>query len=73
VEILKRLREAVRRKRPELLPNDWILHCDSALANKDLPVKQFVTKKPITEKEHPSHSSDLAPNDFWLSPEIKLP
>jgi hypothetical protein len=32
VEILKQLREAVRRQRPELWPNDWILHHDSAPA-----------------------------------------
>jgi len=29
VEILKRLREAVRTKGPELRPNDWIFHHDS--------------------------------------------
>jgi hypothetical protein len=29
VELLKRLHEAVRRKRPELWPNDWILHNDA--------------------------------------------
>jgi hypothetical protein len=35
-EILKRLREAVSRKRPELWPNDWILHHDNAPAHKAL-------------------------------------
>jgi hypothetical protein len=30
VQILKRLHVAVRRKRPELGPNDWILHHDNA-------------------------------------------
>jgi hypothetical protein len=42
VEILKRLHEAVRTERPELWLNDWILHHDSAPANRALCVKQFL-------------------------------
>jgi alpha-L-fucosidase len=53
VEILKRLFEAARRKRPELWPNDWILHYDNASAHKTLPVKQFMAQKWISEMEHP--------------------
>jgi hypothetical protein len=34
VEILKRLREAVRRKSPELWPDDWIIHHNNARAVK---------------------------------------
>jgi hypothetical protein len=45
VKIQKRLHEAVRGKRPELWPNDWILHHDSAPAHKALSVKQFVAQK----------------------------
>jgi hypothetical protein len=26
----------------------------------------------FTEMEHPPHSPDLSPNDFWLFPEIKF-
>jgi hypothetical protein len=44
VEALKRLREAVGRKRPELWPNDWILHHDSAPAHKAVSANQFVSK-----------------------------
>jgi hypothetical protein len=36
VEILKRLREVASRKRPELWPNDWILHHDKSASNKEL-------------------------------------
>jgi len=36
VEMLKWLREVVRRKRAELLSNDWIFHHDSAPANNAL-------------------------------------
>jgi hypothetical protein len=50
LEILKRIHEAVRRKRPERLPNDWILHHDKAPARKALSVKLFLVKKnSITE------------------------
>jgi hypothetical protein len=63
VEILGRLLEAVPRKKPEIWPNDWILHHDNAPAHKALSVMQFVAQKPITEMEHPPYSLNLAPND----------
>jgi hypothetical protein len=66
VEILKRLREAVRRKSPELWLNDWILHHDNAPAHKALSVTQFLAHKSITKMENPLRSPDLALNDFWL-------
>jgi hypothetical protein len=45
VEVLKRLREAVRRNRSELWPNDWILHHDNAPAHKAVSVRQFFGSK----------------------------
>jgi hypothetical protein len=36
VEILKRLRKAARRERPELCPNDWIFYNDNPAAHKVL-------------------------------------
>jgi hypothetical protein len=47
VEILKRLREAVHRKIPELWPSDWILHQDNAPAHKALSVNSFCPKNPL--------------------------
>jgi hypothetical protein len=72
VEILKWLHETVCRKRPELQPNDWILHNDNTPAHKVLSVKQLLTQKSIIETEHPLCSFDLAPNTFWLFPKIKF-
>jgi hypothetical protein len=76
VEVLKRLREAVRRKRPELGSNDWILHHDNAPANKacslSLSSSYFLAQKSITEMDHPLFSPDLAPNDLWMFPKIKF-
>jgi histone-lysine N-methyltransferase SETMAR len=68
-EILKRLLEAVRRKWPEVWPNDWVLQHDNATAHKALSVKQFLAKNWISETERPPYYPDLAPNDFWLFPE----
>jgi hypothetical protein len=70
VEILKWLLQAVPRKKPELGPNDWILHHDNAPANKALSVRQFRDQKSITEMEHPLCSPDLAPHDFRLFPKV---
>jgi histone-lysine N-methyltransferase SETMAR len=70
VEILKRIHESVGRKRPELWPNDWILH-DNAPVHKVFRVKQFLAQKSIAEMGHPPYSPDLASNDFWLFPKIK--
>jgi hypothetical protein len=66
VETVKRLREALRRKRPELWLNDWILHHDHVPAHKAISVKQFLVKKSITEMKHPHYSPD-----FRLFPKIK--
>jgi hypothetical protein len=71
MEILKRLHEAVRRKRPEIWHKDWTLHHDNAPAHKARFVKQFLAQKSITEKKHPPCFPDLAPNDLWLFPKMQ--
>jgi hypothetical protein len=47
LEILAMLREAVRRRRPELWPDAWILHHDNAPAHDVLAVREFLAKKSI--------------------------
>ena len=72
LEVLKRLREKVRRKRPELFANNsWILHHDNASAHTALSVREFLDTKQITALEHPAYSPDLALYDFFLFPKIK--
>jgi len=62
LEILKRLREKIRRKRPELFANNsWILHHDNAPDHKTLSVREFLATKQITVLEHPAYSPDLSP------------
>ena len=72
MELLKRLHEKVRRKRPEHFANNsWILHHDNAPAHTALSAKEFLATKQITVLEHPAYSPDLVPNDFFLFPKIK--
>ena len=49
LEVLKRLREKVRRKRPELFANNlWILHHDNAPAHTALSLRELLATKQIT-------------------------
>ena len=72
MEVLERLHEKVRRKRPELFANNsWILHDDNAPAHTPLSVRDFLATKQITVLEHPAYSPDLGPSDFFLFPKVK--
>jgi histone-lysine N-methyltransferase SETMAR len=71
LEVLTRLQESVRRKRPELWPDKWFLHHDNAPAYDVLRVRKFLAKKSITKMDHPPYSPDLAPYDFWLLQKLK--
>jgi len=47
-EVLKRLREGIRRKRPDKWKNNnWFLHHDKAPAHTSLAVQQFLTSKTL--------------------------
>ena len=72
LEVLKRLREKGRRKRPKLFANNsWISHHDNAPAHRALSVREFLAAKQVNVLEHPVYSTDLAPSDFFLFPKIK--
>jgi hypothetical protein len=54
LEVLKRLREKVTRKGPEVFVNNsWILHHDNAPAHTALSGRKFLASKQITVLEHP--------------------
>jgi hypothetical protein len=62
LEVLKRLREQVRRKRSERWRNqDWLLHHDNAPAHTALSVQRFLAAKNMTMVPHPPYSPDLFP------------
>jgi len=72
--VLRRLREKIRRKRPELWKeNSWILHDDNAPSHRAHVVTEFKTKNSINTIDQPPYSPDLAPADFFLFPKLKLP
>ena len=69
LEVLERLRENVRRKRPELFAtNSRILHHDHAPAHMALSAREVLAIKQITVLEHPAYSQDPAPVTFFCSP-----
>ena len=71
IDVLKRLRDAIRRKRSGLWRSgDWFFHHDNAPA---LRTREFLAKHSITVLPHPPYSRDLAPCDFFLFPMLKRP
>ncbi|GFX94408.1 maestro heat-like repeat-containing protein family member 1 [Trichonephila clavipes] len=74
VEVLKRLCNAIRRKRPQLWESgDWLLHHDNAPAHTLNLVQQYLSKHSIAQLRQPPYSPDIAPCDFWLFPRLKMP
>ena len=72
LEVLRRLRENVRRKRPESWRSgDWFLHHDKAQAHSALSVTRYLASLGWTIIPHPPYSPDLAPCDFFLFPKMK--
>ena len=68
-EVLIKLRERVRNKRPDLWKNGWVLNQDNAPAHSAFSIQRFLTeKKKISVLQHPPYSPDLAPCDFFLFP-----
>jgi len=71
-EVLARLRDAVRRKRPKLWENQtWMLHHDNAPPHASNLIRSYLAKHQISLCHHPPYSPDLAPADFFLFPKLK--
>ena len=72
-DVLRRLRENVRCKRPQKWQNqNVIIHHDNAPAHRSFKVSQFLAKNNMTLIPHPPYSRDLAPCDFFLFSKLKL-
>jgi histone-lysine N-methyltransferase SETMAR len=66
VELLKRLIDAVRPKRGEFWRDRSLtLHRGNVPAYSSLLMSQLLAGKGISAMDHPPHSPDLAPADFW--------
>jgi len=65
LEVLRRLRESVRRKRREKWRDgDWILHHDNAPAHTSHLVQRCLAKHGTAQLQQPPYSPDLTPCDF---------
>jgi histone-lysine N-methyltransferase SETMAR len=71
-DVLRRLREQVRRERPELWRNHNWLHHEKAPTHTPLKTTEFVTNNNMVIIPHPPYSPDLAPCDFALFPKLKM-
>ena len=72
-EVLIHLRDAIRRKRPELWSSgDYYLHHDNAPAHTALKVRNYLAKNKVSVLPQPPYSPDLAPCDFYLFPKLKI-
>jgi hypothetical protein len=70
-EVLKRLRENDRIKRPEFWRNNsWVLHHDNAPAHASL-IRDFLAKTNTNVLPQPHYTPDLAAADFFLFPKLK--
>jgi histone-lysine N-methyltransferase SETMAR len=69
--LLERLRNDMRRKRPEKWKKGFVLHNDNSPCHTFLVIRQFFPDKKNTVCPHPPYSPDLVPCEFWLFPEIK--
>jgi hypothetical protein len=71
-DVLRRLRENVRRKRSEIWrKHNWLLH-DNASTHMSLKTTEFVTNKNMVIVPHPHYSPDLVPCDFSLFPKLRM-
>ena len=71
LKVMKRLREAVRRKRPEAWTNmTWMQHHDNAPVHASLLIREFLAKQDIIVVCKAPYSPDLAPADFFLFPKL---
>ena len=73
VEVLKRLRDSVKTKRPRFWSSgDWLLHHDNRPAHSSNLVQQFFAKHKIVQLRQLSYSPDIAPCDVWMFPKLKM-
>ena len=72
LKVIKRLREAVRRKRPEAWTKKTLmLHHDNAPPHASLLTREFLAKQETIVVPQASYSPDLALADFFLFPKLK--
>lgn len=73
LEVLKRLRESIRKKRPELWKdNSWILHHDTTPPHEAIIIREFLAENSTKVIAQAPYSPDMSPFDFFLFAKLKL-
>ena len=71
-EFLREFRKRFRRKRPALFKSaQWHFHQDNAPFHNSILVTDYLTKMGIKTVSHRPYSSDFAPCDIWLFPNLR--
>ena len=68
---LKRLREAIKEKRPGKLTRGILFHQDKAPAHTFVVAMATIHNCGFELVPHPPYSPDLAPSNFYLFPQMK--
>ena len=72
LEVLRRLGESVRQKRPEKWRDgDYIMHHDNALSHNSHLVQRCLAQHGTTQLQQQPYSTYFALWDFFLSPKLK--
>jgi len=71
VDVLKKLRTQLAKKRPGKLHRGILFHHDNAPAHSSRLTKQILREFRWELLPHPPYSPDLAPSDFFLFPKLK--
>jgi len=72
LEVLRRLRDGVQRKRPDLwATGTWQLHHENAPAHSSQLIQTLLAKHNIPVVRQAPYSPDMAPCDFWLFAHLK--
>jgi len=71
-DILRRLWDAIRRKRPEKWrTSSWFLQHDNAPAHRSVLVKNFLARNNVTTLDHPPFSPAVSTAGFYLLHRLK--
>ncbi|GFU99582.1 histone-lysine N-methyltransferase SETMAR [Trichonephila clavipes] len=70
-DILSKLKEAIRKKRPGLLKSGILLLDDNARPQSATATQSHIATLGWERLHHPPYSSNLAPSDFHLFPALK--
>ena len=70
-DLLKRLRESIKKKRPGMITKGVLFHQDNAPAHSSMLAMATIRDCGFQLVPHPPYSPDLAPSDFHLFPNLK--